>query len=76
MTQNFNEELKPVQSFYSNSNSSTTTDDSHQSVSAEAEAAQQVPLSLLEKWLFEEGVNMMDMSLDADHDQTDQIDLF
>ncbi|CAO2818583.1 unnamed protein product [Amaranthus hypochondriacus] len=75
MTQNFNEELKPVQSLYSNSNSSTTTDDSHESVSAEAEAAQQVPLSLLEKWLFEEGVNMMDMSLDVDH-ETDQVDLF
>ncbi|CAO2826784.1 unnamed protein product [Amaranthus hypochondriacus] len=73
-----NDEFKSLLSFNSNSNSNssiTTTDASLQSASvAVAEAEEQkLPLSLLEKWLFEDGVinqdqvNMMDMSLDAEN---------
>uniref|UniRef100_A0A803M151 Uncharacterized protein n=1 Tax=Chenopodium quinoa TaxID=63459 RepID=A0A803M151_CHEQI len=72
----------------SNSNSNSTTTDNNSQVSASVEVFQdeskpmlglsaavseeQVPLSLLEKWLFEEGVinhdhvNLMDMNLDDD----------
>ncbi|KAL2935180.1 Transcription factor MYB94 [Bienertia sinuspersici] len=72
-----------IQNSNSNSNSSTTTDYSQQSESkpivgltAAMETTtteEQVPLSLLEKWLFDEGCisqdqvnNLMDMSLDAE----------
>ncbi|XP_021733843.1 myb-related protein 306-like [Chenopodium quinoa] len=80
------DEFKSLLSSNSNSNSNSTTTDNNSQVSASVEVFQdeskpmlglsasaseeQVPLSLLEKWLFEEGVishdhvNLMDMNLD------------